>query len=284
MDLQTLRFFRTVAEEGSYSAAAQKLRYAQSNLSNRIIQLEKEYNVLLFQRHKSGVTLTEKGALLFNYAVRILDLCDEMQKAVKDNGHIDGVLTLGSMESMAVSVLPEMLSEYHKSFPNSEIIIRTGTTASLIKALERHELDGVFIAGQINNEDFITIPVWREELALISSISQKEQCLSSLLNKPLLVFPIGCSYRQILEELAAIRNTIEFTSLGAIIASVSAGLGVSLFPKSAIGIYREKQEFALYTLPESLRWINIYFVYRNNEYLTHSLKNFITAHCKMNVQ
>ena len=147
MELQTLRFFRTVAEEGSYSAAAEKLNYAQSNLSSRIIQLEKECGAPLFHRHKSGVTLTERGSLLLDYAVRILDLSHEMEKAVSDGGITSGTLTIGSMESMASSTLPEILAEYHKHFTNTEIIVRTGTTAALLKALERHEIDGAFLKG-----------------------------------------------------------------------------------------------------------------------------------------
>ncbi len=83
--ITNIAFFRTVAEEGSYSAAAEKLNYAQSNLSSRIIQLEKECGALLFQRHKNGITLTGKGSLLLDYAVQILDISNEMEKAVRDD-------------------------------------------------------------------------------------------------------------------------------------------------------------------------------------------------------
>ena len=279
MELQTLRFFRTVAEEGSYSAAAEKLNYAQSNLSSRIIQLEKECGVLLFQRHKNGVTLTEKGSLLLDYAVRILDLSNEMEKAVSDGGTTPGTLTIGSMESMASFTLPGILAEYHKNFTNTEITVRTGTTAALLKALERHEIDGAFVAGEIRGDDYVSVPVQKEELVLISAMLQKDESLRSLLGQTQLVFPTGCSYRRILEELTAKEGsvpagTIEFNSLGAIIASVSAGLGVSLFPKSAVSLYSEKENLFCHELPEPMRTVTISFVYRNHEYLTHAMRNF----------
>ena len=57
MDLQTLRFFIAAADTGSFSAAADDLHYAQSNLSNRIKQLEEELGEPLFYRHKRGVSL-----------------------------------------------------------------------------------------------------------------------------------------------------------------------------------------------------------------------------------
>lgn len=280
MDLQTLRFFRTVAEEGSYSAAAEKLNYAQSNLSSRIIQLEKECGAPLFQRHKNGVTMTEKGSLLLDYAVRILNLSHEMEQAVRDGGTVCGTLTIGSLESMASSALPGILAEYYKNFANTEIIVRTGTTAALLKALERHEIDGAFVAGEIRDGGYASIPVQKEELVLISAAPQKDASLRSLLGKTQLVFPAGCSYRRILEDLtaregAAPAGAIEFHSLGAIIASVSAGLGVSLFPKPAVALYSERENLVCHKLPEPHRTVTVSFVYRDHEYLTHAMKHFI---------
>lgn len=69
-------------------------------------------------------------------------------------------------------------------------------------------------------------------------------------------------------------GTIESNSLGAIIASVSAALGVSLFPKSAVDLYSGRENLTYHELPEPLHTVTISFVYRNHEYLTHAMKNF----------
>ena len=69
MDLQTLRFFVASADAGSFSAAAENLHYAQSNLSNRIKQLEEELGEPLFYRHKRGVSLTAKGKVFYDYSI-----------------------------------------------------------------------------------------------------------------------------------------------------------------------------------------------------------------------
>lgn len=105
------------------------------------------------------------------------------------------------MESMASSSLPGILAEYHKNFLNTEITVRTGTTAALLKALERHEIDGAFVAGEIRDDGYISVPIQKEELVLISAMPQKDESLRSLVGKTQLVFPIGWSYRRILEEL-----------------------------------------------------------------------------------
>ena len=83
MDLQTLQFFCTAATEGSLTKAAQKLNYAQSNLSTRMHALEEELGVTLFQRSAGGIRLTPKGEVLFSYARRILKLADETTSAVQ---------------------------------------------------------------------------------------------------------------------------------------------------------------------------------------------------------
>ncbi len=65
MDLQTLQFFCTAATEGSLTKAAQKMNYAQSNLSTRMHALEEELGVTLFQRSAGGIRLTPKGEVLY---------------------------------------------------------------------------------------------------------------------------------------------------------------------------------------------------------------------------
>lgn len=280
MTLNALRFFRTIAEEGSYSAAAEKLNYAQSNLSSRIRILEEECGGPLFLRHSKGVTLTERGQVLMDYAVRVLDLADEMEGAVRDGGSVVRTLRIGSMESTAVSLLPDLLAEYRRQFPERQIVVSTGTTKTLLQALGRREIDGAFVAGEIRGDGYASIPVRDEELVLISAANSGIQSLSSLLRTTQLVFPSGCSYRRILEDLTAIEGAapagiVEFGSLGAIIASVSAGLGVSLFPRSVVSAYCDRKDLNCYELPESLRNVRICFVYRNSGYVSRAEQDFI---------
>ena len=95
MDLQALRFFRTVAKAGSISRAARELNYAQSNLTTKIRQLEAELQTRLFYRHSRGVALTDKGKILLSYADQILRLIDEAQQAIGDHENPRGPLLIG---------------------------------------------------------------------------------------------------------------------------------------------------------------------------------------------
>ena len=82
MDLQTLIFFKTVAECGSFSAASHKLKYAQSNISTKIIKLENNLQTTLFYGNNKGVTLTPKGKLFLDYTDEMLRLLKTAEIAI----------------------------------------------------------------------------------------------------------------------------------------------------------------------------------------------------------
>lgn len=283
MDLQSLRFFRAVATEGNLSKAAQKLNYAQSNLSTKISQLEKELNAELFFRYNHGVTLTPKGEQLLQYAVTLLDLAEETEKALKDDGTAKGDLTIGSMQSTAMTVLPKLLADYHRENPNVTLCIKTGTTEVSLRGVLDHSLDGAFVAGPVRHPGLAVKVVEQERLVLISSNSESADTPAEvLLRQPLLVFPNGCSYRKALErwlnaEGILAEKIVEFDVLSAIIASVSAGLGVSLFPESVVHSYAVGGTLTCHPLPEQFAEIPTVFVYRQDGFIESSLRNFIRS-------
>lgn len=272
MDLQSLKYFYTVAQEKSFLGASHKLGYAQSNLSVRIQQLEKEMGTELFIRNSSGVSLTEKGMILFRYAEKLLTLSEEATSAVKGNSIIRDVLRIGSMESSAVSFLPHLLSEFHSANPQVKVSVSTANSKLLIHRLLNREIDCAFVAGPSEHSELLSVHVKRELLALLTAEMKKEvKNIRQLLNLPLVVFPYGCSYRQILEDWLKDENIVsnqivEMSSLGSIIASVSAGLGIALLPESAINMFTAAQSLSLLEVPEKYRTVEIKFIYKKNQW------------------
>lgn len=281
MDLQTLRFFQIIASEGSFSKAAQKLNYAQSNLSIKMAQLEKELQTTLFYRHNRGVSLTQKGELLFRYATELLKLASETEHALRDDGTAKGSLTIGSMESTAVSFLPNFLSNYHAANPDVSLTVQTGTTEKCIRGVLEYTLDGAFVAGPVQHPELSSVPVRTEQLMLITDRSCSEAITpEELLGQTLLVFPQGCSYRRVLErwlesEALFPQRIIEFNSLGAIIASVSAGLGVSLFPESVVETYAERGALRCHAIPAQYARVPTVFVYRRSGFPEQALRQVL---------
>lgn len=271
MDLQILKYFCTIAKEKTFLKAARKLDYAQSNLSVRIQQLEKEMGVELFIRNSSGVSLTEKGAVLLRYAEKILSLADEAKCAVQDTSVVRDNLRIGSLESSAVSFLPRLLSKFHAANPNVKVSVSTGNSKVLTQKLLKNELEGAFIAGPSEHPELLNIPVRKETLVLLTDLSLKSMETRELLRQPLIVFPYGCYYRQILENWLIDENIIsnqivELSSLGSILASISAGLGIGLLPKTAIQAFTASQALASHEVPEPYRTVEIKFIYRKSQW------------------
>lgn len=281
MDIQTIRIFQTVAKEGSFSAAAHQLNYAQSNISIKIQQLEADMHSALFYRHNRGITLTPKGSLLLEYTEKILSLLDETSSAMLEDGIARGPLSIGSMETVASVYLPKILATYHKNCPNVALSLRTGTTTDSLELLLSHELDLAFVAGTINHPDLAQITFKTESLVLVTGNLQT--CIESwkdIANQTLLVFPYGCTYRKNLEQFLlhegiTPERIIEFNSLGAMIASICAGLGVSLLPSTIVSNYLKDNLMSTYPIPEAYSVIPTVIAYRKDHFENAAFKAFL---------
>lgn len=281
MDLQVLKYFYTVANEGSVLQASKKLGYAQPNLSSRMKQLESELGQELFIRTSGGISLTDKGRQLYAYAEKLLRLSEEAELAVKNEKAIAYELSIGAMESSAVSFLPPILSAFHRKHTDLSMKIRTANSRRLTEQVIRHELDGAFVSGATDHAELESIPVRRERLALVSDSALPEStALNELLRRPLLVFPVGCAYRRTLENLLEEKNifpmaVFEFSSLGAVLSSASAGLGVSLLPEDAIKAFGASDALRCFSLPAPFDSADIRFVYRKGSANNLSLMGFV---------
>lgn len=280
MDLTLLNYFYTVAREGSFMAAAEKLDYAQSNLSMRIKQLEEMAGAELLIRGRNGVTLTEKGQVLYSYADKLLALSEEAESAVKGEEYSTGRITITAMESAAVTFLPGLLAKFHKKYPDTSVKVITGTSDAGVRAVLANDTDMAVAVGENSHEDLFSNPLRKEELVLVTNRSDQESDLKKLLARPLLVFPSGCAYRRVLERMLAdygiaAVHTMEFTSLGAILASVSAGLGISVFPATAINSFTAGDSLRMISLPEEYKTADIYLIFRRQSVGNRTLRNFI---------
>ena len=283
MDIQELKYFCAVASEGSLSRAAQKLHYAQSNLSTKIMQLEQEIGFPLFYRNNHGVTLTPKGELLLKYATNLINLAEETMIAVKDDGAAQGMLKIGSMESTVVGYLSEFLTRFHGQNPQVTVQVETGTTDHVLQKVLDHRLDGAFVAGPIRHPELFTKQVRTEKLCLIASKKLvPDNDIEGALAQPLLVFPDGCSYRKTLahwmkDEGLVPSKIYEFNTLSGIFASVSAGLGVAMLPESCAEQYSQHDTLTVLDVPTQYALVPTIFIYRKDRFLSSAMCSFINA-------
>src|SRR5258706_3382866 len=122
MDLAALETLLAVAEEKSFSRAAERLFRTQPAISVTIRKLERELGEVLFNRSRKVGTLTEAGTILLSYARRLVNLRDEAKGSVGElRGLYRGRLTIGANESTSLYLLPPLLLAYRRRHPNIKI-------------------------------------------------------------------------------------------------------------------------------------------------------------------
>ncbi|WP_438420020.1 LysR family transcriptional regulator [Bacillus siamensis] len=280
MESGDLKIFQTVARKGSISKAAESLHYVQSNVTNRIQQLERQLQTQLFYRTNRGMTLTPAGESLLKDADRILQLLYEAQKNTQEAGHPNGPLRIGSLETAAAVHLPQFFTEYCRRYPKVQLSLSTGDTHTLVQRVLQYELDGAFVYGPVEHEDLKQFAVFQEEMIVVSNV--REGGLQSLLREPILFFAAGCSHRRkikniLKEEAVPEHKIIEFGTLEAIIGAVQAGLGVSFLPASAARYFQNRENLFHHQLPERFRDMNISFIYRRDLFLTSAFEELLNG-------
>ncbi len=282
MDLQTLRFFVAAVEKGSFSAAADSLQYAQSNLSSRMKQLEAELGERLFYRDRKGVSLTSKGSAFYEYARKIIDLSEEAVVAMKNMEHACGKLMIGTIEATAFTELPSLLLGYRRENPDVQLSLKVDLNDVFLKPVMERSLDGAFIAGPVIHPELTSIRLKQERLVLVGSRNEAILSAEEILREaPLVTFPEGSIFRRRLELLLASGN-LSFqdrmtyvNSLGAMIATISAGVGYGYLPLSIVEPYIREGLVNIYPFEDPYSEYDVVFAYRRDHIMDAAFRNFI---------
>lgn len=281
MESSDLRFFEAVARLGVMTRAAAELYTVQSNVTARIRALEQSLGASLFDRHSSGVTLTDAGRRLLPYARRVSLLLGEAARAVSDDGTPQGTLTIGSLETTAAVRLAPMLADYARACPRVDLAIHPGTTCELVAAAKLGSVDGAFVCGPVIDPELAQRPMFREELVVLAKAGTTSlEDLIEAGDVRLAVLRAGCSYRQRLEALLARRGVpiprlMEFGTLETIFACVAAGLGITLLPRSLMASSRFSGRLAILELPEPEASVETMFVYRRDAAPSSAMTAFL---------
>ena len=136
MDLRTLSYFVTVAEELNITKAAEKLCMSQPPLSSQIKGLEQELNTVLFIRGKRHLQLTESGQLLYRRAKELLSLADKaLAEIISMSQGMKGTISIGLVEGSAPNIAAEWIAEFIENYPQVHFRIMDGNSDELIGKL-----------------------------------------------------------------------------------------------------------------------------------------------------
>ena len=193
MELRVLKYFLTVAREGSITGAANSLHLTQPTLSRQIQELEKELNQKLLIRGKYKVTLTPEGMILRKRAQEIIDMVEKTEaefQSISDT--VSGDIYIGCGETDSMKYIAEIIKTIQKDYPDIKFHIYSGNAEDVTEKLDKGLLDfGLLIQPiDLSKYDNITMPekdVWGIIIRKDDSLASKKTIkIDDLIGKPLL--------------------------------------------------------------------------------------------------
>lgn len=166
MELRVLKYFLTVAREGSITGAANSLHLTQPTLSRQLMDLEKELGHKLLIRGKSNITLTSEGIMLKKRAEEIIDMVEKTEAEFEAiNEIIGGDIYIGCGETDSMRHIAEIMKELQSEYPDIKFHIHSGNAEDVTEKLDKGLLDfGVLIQPiDLSKYDYISLPdkdVW----------------------------------------------------------------------------------------------------------------------------
>lgn len=270
MDLNLLKIFVTVADEKSITKAANKLKFAQSNVTSRIKQLEKNLGFPLFHRIPKGVILTKEGELFYPHALEITKKIENAYLEIK-NINKQEHLIVGSTESNAVTRIVPFLLNLHNDFPKINIELFTNTTKEIKKLLLDYKVDIAFISGKPKEEELLILNEVNETIVMVEP--KNETCPNVFLT-----FKNGCAYNEIGQEYLrknydSEHKKLEFSNYETILGCVKAGMGKSMLPLSIVKKLNYENDLKIISLPKKISFMPTYLVCRK-DYIP-KIKNYL---------
>ena len=236
METARCRAFLAAAETGSFSRAAEVLRYTPSGVNQLVSALEKEVGFSLFSRSTKGVALTANGQLLLPVIREILHQEDRLfELSAQMNGLLIGTVTIAAYSSIATHCLPAVIRAFQQDYPHVQIKLMEGIWQEVSQWLEERTADIGFFSYQ-ENMPFEWIPLAEDPMVALlprshplaeASCYPLENCEQDSFIMPAL----GCD--DDVEALFArshVRPNIRYTTIESFSAMsmVEQGLGVSV--------------------------------------------------------
>ena len=163
MTITQLQYVLAVAEHKNFTLAAEKSFVTQPTLSMQVQKLEDELDVLIFDRSKKPITITEVGEKIVAQAKNIVAEAERIKDIVdQDKGYIGGDYTLGIIPTVMPTLLPMFLNAFIKKYPKVNLIIKEQSTQTMIKNVMDGHLDAGIAATPLEIEFIKERPLYYE--------------------------------------------------------------------------------------------------------------------------
>ncbi|USD82564.1 LysR family transcriptional regulator [Bacillus safensis] len=243
MEIRAIRTFATIVKYGNFLKAAEALNYSQPTITLHIKHLEEEIGEKLLERGKT-LKLTASGQLFYERANSLLNEYEKLTKTLQDlEVGIAGLIRIGVSEPTASLEFPALLAEFKERFPNVEFSLQVADANTLSSLLSHDEIDFAICGAPEASMENSYKPLFQDDIVLLvpssHRLAEKDAVeVTDLENETILFTPHNCPIRiqieqQIVDVIGTNYKKLEITSSMSHKHYVQAGLGVSLFTRTA---------------------------------------------------
>jgi len=285
MDLSELQVFLTVAREGSFSRAAERLYRTQPAVSLAIRKLEESLGQPLFVRGARPVRLTDAGTLLREYAERLLNLRDEVKKGLLDlEGLKRGELSLGVNESSIHALLPA-LAHFREAHPGVQVRLHRMFSRDIPHEVVNYRLDLGAVSFVPRDAQLQATEILKDELTFVVPpkhvlAKRREVGIEELSKESFIAHIVESPFRRRVIELFAKHRTalnmpIEMPTIESIKRFVQMGMGVAIVPRMCVTWELERGSLKEIKIKELNIPRHLYIISRRGARLPHAAAEFI---------
>jgi DNA-binding transcriptional LysR family regulator len=293
VDLAALQVFQMVANERSYSRAAEKLFRTQPAVSIAMRKLEDWVGQPLFVRGSGARTLTDAGVLLLEYAERMLNMREEIRKGLGElRGLERGQVSLGVNESSIHALLPS-LDRYRRLHPGVQVRVHRVFSREVPRELLNHQLDIGVISYVPEERELTTAEFYRDALVLVvwpghRLAKRREVDVTALGEEIFVAHIVESPYRQRVVQLFArhktpLRMEVELPTIESIKRFVEMKKGVAIVPRMCVEGELARGDLRELKIRQMRIERKLYLVYRQDRPLTgaaQALVNIILSRKK----
>lgn len=245
MEFSQLEALITIAQEHSFSRAAEQMARTQPAISIAIKKLEEEIGVALLDRSRKTVALTDAGEVLFEYAQKIVNLRAEAVNAIKELQQLHhGKVTIGANESTSLYLLPRIILAYRQQYPRVKLEVFRTFSEQLPRLVKEHRLDFALQAYDPQDSQLATFPILEDELVLIMHpqhrlAKKRKVTVHELGNESFLAHNVKSPARDKVVQFfrdhqVPLNISIELATIETIKRFVAMGMGLAIVPRLCV--------------------------------------------------
>ncbi len=288
MEFKQLEAFVAVVDYGSFSEAARRLYLTQPTISAHIRSLEDELHMKLIIRTTKKTTITAKGYQLYDSAVRMLDIRNNLLENF--TGAHKHMIDLSASTIPSSYLLPELLAAFGKTHPDVYFHSFQSDSSESISRVLDGTVDLALVGQNTRDESCVFIPFCDDELVIATPVNEHYLSLQNerisfhdFIEDPIIIREKGSGTKKemdlFLERIGVSAGSLNviarMNDLESIKKSIVNGLGISILSLRSVADLQKTKQILVFPLGESAHKRSFYIVYSKNRILKPHVKQFI---------